>query len=72
MSDSTPSGQVRDLDRMNLRVSIETLAAIDAARSDRPGNISRNTWITEAIKEKLVRDREIAVPAAKSDRSRHG
>jgi len=57
---------------MNLRVSIETLAAIDAARSDRAGNISRNTWITEAIEEKLMKDREHALPAAKTDRSRHG
>jgi len=28
----------------------------DEARADRPGNISRNTWITEAIQEKLLRE----------------
>jgi hypothetical protein len=30
--------------------------AIDDVRSSRPGNVSRNTWIAEAIEEKLVRD----------------
>lgn len=29
--------------------------AVDDARSKRPGKISRNTWITEAILEKLER-----------------
>jgi carboxyl-terminal processing protease len=31
---------------------------IDRARMRRPGNISRNTWITEAILEKLERDEQ--------------
>jgi hypothetical protein len=48
---------VRTLDRINLRLSAEAFEAIDALRSARPGNISRNTWITEAIEEKLARDR---------------
>ena len=47
---------VRDLDRINLRLSAETFAMIDAARADRLGNVSRNTWITEAIAEKLTRE----------------
>lgn len=47
---------VRDFDRINLRLSAETFALIDTARTDRPGNISRNTWITEAIAEKLARE----------------
>lgn len=47
---------VRDLDRINLRLSAETFALIDTARADRLGNISRNTWITEAIAEKLARE----------------
>jgi hypothetical protein len=34
---------VRDFDRINLRLSAETFALIDTARTDRPGNISRNT-----------------------------
>lgn len=41
------------LDRINLRLSAETFAAIDDARGTRPGNISRNSWIAEAIEEKL-------------------
>lgn len=47
---------VRDLDRINLRLSAETFAQIDVARADRLGNISRNTWITEAVAEKLARE----------------
>jgi hypothetical protein len=50
----TPS--VRSLDRINLRLPGQTFDAIDASRSARPGAISRNTWITEAIEEKLARD----------------
>lgn len=48
---------VRSLDRINLRLPAETFDAIDAARAARPGSVSRNTWITEAIEEKLARDR---------------
>ncbi len=47
---------VRDLDRINLRLSAETFAQIDAARADRLGKVSRNSWITEAIAEKLERE----------------
>jgi predicted HicB family RNase H-like nuclease len=46
---------VRSLDRINLRLPTEVFDAIDQARLSRPGNISRNTWITEAIEEKLQR-----------------
>ena len=55
---TTPSKPttVRDLDRINLRLSAETFALIDAARADRLGNVSRNTWITEAVAEKLARE----------------
>jgi hypothetical protein len=48
---------VRTLDRINLRLPAETFEAIDAARGARPGNVSRNTWITEAVEEKLAHDR---------------
>lgn len=51
------SATVRTLDRINLRLPAETFEAIDAARGERPGNISRNTWITEAVEEKLARER---------------
>jgi hypothetical protein len=51
------SALVRTLDRINLRLPAETFEAIDVARGARPGNISRNTWINEAVEEKLARDR---------------
>jgi len=46
----------RPLDRINLRLPIEVFRAIDADRARRPGIVSRNTWITEAIQEKLLRE----------------
>ena len=55
MTHSKPT-TVRELDRINLRLSAEAFAAIDVARANRLGNISRNTWITEAIAEKLARE----------------
>ena len=48
---------VRTLDRLNLRLPGETFEAIDTARGARPGAISCNTWITEAVEEKLARER---------------
>ncbi len=50
-----PERTVTDLDRINLRLSKETFDAIDHARTARPGRVSRNTWIAEAIDEKLTR-----------------
>lgn len=52
---------VHTLDRINLRVAAETFEEIDACRRARPGNISRNTWIAEAIEEKLTRDRTVGL-----------
>jgi predicted HicB family RNase H-like nuclease len=63
------SSSVRTLDRLNLRLAGETFDAIDAARQARPGNISRNTWIAEAVEEKLARDR--AVDDAEKAANRH-
>jgi hypothetical protein len=57
MLPDSKSAMIRSLDRINLRLPAETFEAIDAARAGRPGNISRNTWITEAVEEKLARDR---------------
>lgn len=57
MIPDSKTATVRTLDRINLRLPGETFDAIDAARGARPGNISRNTWITEAVEEKLARDR---------------
>jgi hypothetical protein len=69
-TDSRPT-TVRSLDRINLRLAGETFAAIDAACAARPGNVSRNTWIAEAIEEKLGRER-IAVAANEGERRAHG
>lgn len=45
-----------DLGRINLRLPSEMLEAIDSERLQRVGNVSRNTWIAEAVQEKLNRD----------------
>ena len=54
MSES-PSTPVT-LDRLNLRLPGDVFTAIDAARLARPGHVSRNTWLTEAVQEKLARE----------------
>ena len=56
ITDSRPVS-VRPLDRINLRLPAQMFEAIDASRLVRPGDVSRNTWITEAIEEKLARER---------------
>jgi predicted HicB family RNase H-like nuclease len=70
MIDSSKSSAIRPLDRVNLRLSSETFEAIDRARSARAGNVSRNTWIAEAIKEKLSRD-DNQIGDQGIDRKRH-
>lgn len=71
MNTDSKSATVRSLDRINLRLAGETFAAIDTACATRPGNVSRNTWIAEAIEEKLGRER-IAVDANEGERRAHG
>ena len=44
------------LERFTVRLPAEMVEAIDAACSQRAGTISRNTWITEAVQEKLTRN----------------
>lgn len=39
--------------RTSLRLSHDVICAIDLDIETRTGNISRNTWILEAIEEKL-------------------
>lgn len=56
MADSSNPFMLRVLDRINLRLAPETFKAIDEARSARPGHVSRNTWLTEAVQEKLARE----------------
>lgn len=47
-----------------VRLSKELSDRLDAACRDRPGMVSKNTWITEAISEKL--DRELAAKGTSS------
>lgn len=51
---------VAGLDRINLRLSHATFQAIDQARAARPGRISRNTWIAEAIEAKLAEEEALS------------
>ena len=67
MSDSSPAPT--PLDRINLRLPPETFAAIDRARAGRPGQVSRNTWLTEAVEEKLARE---SVDLSRLEGRRHG
>ena len=69
-SDSRPP-TVRSLDRINLRLAGDTFAQIDAACAARPGNVSRNTWIAEAVQEKLARE-PLAAASQTSERRAHG
>jgi hypothetical protein len=68
-ADSKPD-TVRPLDRVNLRLEAETFAAIDDACAVRPGNVSRNTWIAEAVQEKLARTPMVAASSAGRRRAR--
>jgi len=54
------TGTPRDEDevRFTLRGSHYLFSLIDRARSQRPGKISRNTWILEAITERLKKEQE--------------
>jgi len=40
----------------NLRVPESLVAKVDALRKRRTGKISRNTWILEAIEDKIARE----------------
>ena len=42
----------------NLRVPESLVAKVDALRKRRTGKISRNTWILEAIEDKVERESE--------------
>lgn len=70
MDSDSKNATVRSLDRINLRLAAETFAEIDAACAARPGNVSRNTWIAEAVQEKLARGPQAAVQSP--ERRAHG
>lgn len=42
--------------RMQLRLPLDKLAQIEKQVKERPGHLSRHTWIMEAIEEKLQKD----------------
>lgn len=50
--------KIDDRARQSLRLDQVILDAMDAARAKRPGFVSRNTWIVEAIEEKLAREQK--------------
>jgi hypothetical protein len=68
MNSDSKTTTVRGLDRINLRLAGHTFFAVDAAC---PGNVSRNTWIAEAIEEKLARER-ITATADDGEHRAHG
>jgi hypothetical protein len=70
MNSDSKTATVRSLDRLNLRLAADTFAEIDAACTARPGNVSRNTWIAEAVREKLARESQAA--AESPERRAHG
>ena len=71
MDPDSKTATVRSLDRINLRLAAETFADIDAVCARRPGNVSRNTWIAEAVQEKLARE-PMAAASQTSERRAHG
>ena len=71
MDSDSKTATVRSLDRINLRLAGDTFAQIDQACAARPGNVSRNTWIAEAVEEKLARENAPAQAQA-SERRAHG
>lgn len=70
MDSDSKTATVRSLDRINLRLAADTFAEIDAACAARAGNVSRNTWIAEAVQEKLAREPQTA--AHSPERRAHG
>jgi len=71
MNSDSKAATVRSLDRINLRLAAETFANIDAACAARPGNVSRNTWIAEAVQEKLAREPAVSASQPRERRA-HG
>jgi hypothetical protein len=56
--------------RQSIRLQPEMWEAIDALRAQRGGVVSRNTWIAEAVLEKLAREQDTKLPSPPS-RRRH-
>jgi len=63
-------GEIRkkslSVQRCNVRLALDVLTAVDAACERRAGTVSRNTWIAEAVSEKLAREERVKGSEAKS------
>jgi metal-responsive CopG/Arc/MetJ family transcriptional regulator len=59
-----------DIERFTMRLPTDVVQAIDRARSQRPGVVSRRSWIEEAIVEKLAAEGS-PVTSAASSRGNH-
>jgi hypothetical protein len=46
----------RITERCSLRLPKQVFASIETARAKRPGYLSRNSWIAEAIRDKLRKE----------------
>lgn len=57
MKRDSATSTLKATDRFNLRLPGVVFAEIDANCAARAGRVSRNTWIAEAVLEKLTRDR---------------
>ena len=56
-SSSASQDELQEKERIfNLRVPESLVARVDALRKRRTGKISRNTWILEAIEDKVTRE----------------
>ena len=58
----TSTAKKDDRPRQNVRLHPQMWEAIDDVRTKRPGVVSRNTWIAEAILEKLAREQDTGEP----------
>jgi hypothetical protein len=45
-----------DVHRLNIRLASSTLKAVEDACARRAGTVSLNTWVAEAVAEKLARE----------------
>ena len=53
---SASSIEAEEVKRVNLRLPAHYLYQVDQLLAQRPGKVSRNTWIIEAIVEKLGKE----------------
>ena len=63
----TSTAKKDDRPRQNVRLHPQLWEAIDDVRTKRPGVVSRNTWIAEAILEKLAREQDTGEPSPRTE-----